>query len=180
MRKLSKFFIFIALGFNKNLVAQDNTQLACWLDTILFETELVRELKTDNISTFLIYHNLGNSGFGEAKGFLVDNNIPSGTNDNALPIPKCGEKCDIRMEAQPIDDSLFIIKYKWSFSKEFQIDTCYIFHYDGIYVAFPKRLYNEKSLAQTAFQWFRGPASTDDREVIRICTEENRTLFCKL
>lgn len=180
MRKLSKFFIFLAIGFNKNLVAQDNAQLASWMDTILFETELVRELKTDNISTFLIYHNLGNSGFGEAKGFLVDNNIPSGTNDNALPMQRCDNQSDIRMDAQPFDDSLFIIKYKWSFSVEFEIDTCYIFHYDGIYVAFPKRLYDEKSLSETVSQWYRGPASTDEREVIRICTEENRTLFCRL
>ena len=156
-------------------LAQDNSNYWQFMDSVLTETKLVQEIDNDSISALMIFNHIYETGGGIAKGFLVENNIPGGTIDNDLPIPNCNDSCNVRMEAYKYSDSLFIIKYKWRGSKTFMADTCYLFHYRGSYMAYPIGIYSEKTLKLTQHQWYLGPASTDERDVIQICTKEART-----
>ncbi|WP_027420556.1 hypothetical protein [Crocinitomix catalasitica] len=170
--------IFIVFIWGKIGFGQENDDTWKYLDSVLTETKLVQEINNDSITALMIFYNVYETGGGEAKGFLVDNNIPGGKIDNDLSIPNCTDSCDIRMETYAYSDSLFIIKYKWKGSENFITDTCYLFHYNGSYMAYSKGIYNNKTLKLTQYQWYLGPASTDQREVILICSRERKkTIF---
>lgn len=175
MLKLVVIFSFLTAnaGF-----AQEHANFWAYLDSVLTKTTLVREINNDSVYSFMIFNQVHESDGFEAKGFLVENTIPHGSIDNNLPIPICPDSCNIRMEAYPFSDSLFIINYKWQGSENFVTDTCYLFRYEGRYMAFSKGNYTKETLKLTQPQWLYGPASTDEREVILICSKEARkTIF---
>lgn len=155
--------------------SQENQKLKEQMDQVFRETKLVHAIDNELITSLMIFSFVIDNGYGIAKGFLVVNNIKRRLyNKDYIEDYNACE--DVRLEAFPYSDSLFIIKYKWRQSKDFVVDTCYLFHHFDSYIAYPKKLYNESILYGTMFQWLSGPASTDERDVVQIFVGVDRRI----
>lgn len=127
----------------------------------------------DSIAFLMVYSDEPDNY--NAKGFIV-------VNDNSgfeAPIVPCEKKINQRFIAEHIRDNVYLIKYKWRFSKEYIVDSFYVFSSGSTYMAYSTKYNNDDytMLKTTVFSWSFGPTSNDDREVVFICPREKQIVL---
>lgn len=172
---MNRILIILCTLFPLLGVSQEKHTWESYLDTVIAEVELVKDIEPDSIGSILIFSSIGENGMGEAKGFLIDQNTRRIPRDSTEKIPICTDSASIGFEGTPYSDSLYIIKFKWGKrAKYFTVDTCYLFHRGSSYMAYPLSIYSDDAVRLTSHRWYMGPASTDAREVLEICIGAGR------
>lgn len=173
MKSLTLFFLLL---FSNAIYAQ--TVIYSQKEWDHFDDSLISlvnksTFNMDSMAFLMIYsHEADNYN---AKGFIVGNN----TGDD-IPIETCGNKLNERFSAEHIRENIYLIKYKWQYSKQFEVDTFFVFCFEGTrYMAYSTRYNHDeyKMLKNSAFSWSFGPASSDEREVVYICPRKNEIIL---
>ena len=166
-RTIQILLVFISL----NAFAQETDTIDTYRDSVLANTEEVFQLNQKDIGTILIFNFIYENGYGEAKGFIVVEEDSLNTN--------CSQDCDTKLKIESYNDSLFIINYKNRHSKDFIIDTCYLYRNGNNYMAYPMKLNSSDVTEKTINSWIFGPSSSEERDVVRFCFIEGRDeSFC--
>ena len=145
-------------------------------DFPLSQIKYVNTIDVDSIQSIKIFNPVEGYCY-VTKAFLTDNNLPGGPIDTSEPIPKCTDSCLTRCIFRNLGDSLFQIQFKWMDSSEFKIDTFYVFKYLTSYIAITKSCYYKEIIQDNHNFLFTPASSTDEREVVRICTKEEEIIL---